>query len=366
MTIVGSVKKRFLGPLLSRLARALGISEIQSRIDSLYGHSKFQEDLSAKQISALDNYLESRIRRVVDDQQLLVKMRTSELRLLIDEMQQKLTSSSISHTETVTHEIRVHLEKQILRVTRDIDNMRRTIEPSQTPERSPHQALSTSEIDDSLYISLEDYFRGDQEEVKSRQESYLEFVREVVTPDHPLLDLGCGRGEWLQLLQAQNIQARGIDSNIAAIEECKEKKLDVTQGDLVATLEGLPESSYGAITMFQVLEHLPFQVMVKVLREALRVLKPGGVFIGEIPNSETLRVGASTFWIDPTHQKPVFPGLLVFLATTVGYSSVNGKYSSPLAPEPNLEGLPTEAAETLRSLFQAVNGPGDFALIATA
>ena len=84
MTIVGSVKKRLLGPLLSRLARALGISEIQSRIDSLYGHSKFQEDLSAKQISALDNYLESRIRRVVDDQQLLVKMRTSELRLLID------------------------------------------------------------------------------------------------------------------------------------------------------------------------------------------------------------------------------------------------------------------------------------------
>jgi O-antigen chain-terminating methyltransferase len=244
--------------------------------------------------------------------------------------------------------------------------MRRTIEPSQTPERSPHQALSTGEIDDSLYISLEDYFRGDQEEVKSRQKSYLEFVREVVTPDHPLLDLGCGRGEWLQLLQEQNIQAQGIDSNIAAIEECKEKMLDVTQGDLVETLEGLPESSYGAITMFQVLEHLPFQLMVKVLREALRVLKPGGVFIGEIPNSETLRVGASTFWIDPTHQKPVFPGLLVFLATTVGYSSVNGKYSSPLAPEPNLEGLPTEAAETLRSLFQAVNGPGDFALIATA
>lgn len=359
MTIVSSVKRWLFGPLLSRLARALGISEIQSRIE-------FQENLSAKQITTLENYLESRIRKVVDDQQLLVKMRTPELRLIIDEMHQKLMSSSISHTETVTHEIRMHLEKQILRVTRDIDNVRRTIEASQTFEGFPHQSLTTSEIDDSLYISLEDYFRGDQDEVKSRQVGYLEFVREVVTPDYPLLDLGCGRGEWLQLLQEQNIHAKGIDSNIAAIEECREKKLDATQGDLVATLESLPESSYGAITMFQVLEHLPFQVMVKVLREALRVLKSGGVFIGEIPNSETLRVGASTFWIDPTHQKPVFPGLLVFLATTVGYSSVSGKYSSPLAPEPNLEGLPTDAAETLRSLFKAVNGPGDFALIATA
>ena len=118
--------------------------------------------------------------------------------------------------------------------------------------------------------------------------------------------------------------------------------------------------------MFQVLEHLPFDVVVNVLREARLVLIPGGVFIGEVPNSETLRVGASTFWIDPTHQRPLFPAVLAFLASSVGFAGVTGKYSSPLAPTPDLIGLPDTATKTILDLHHAINGPGDFALIATA
>jgi hypothetical protein len=105
--------------------------------------------------------------------------------------------------------------------------------------------------------------------------------------------------------------------------------------------------------------------MVSVLREVRRVLIEGGVFIGEIPNSETLRVGASTFWIDPTHQRPLFPELLLFLSTEVGFAKSEGRYVNDLSPTHDLSGLPLGAQEALKSVLYAVDGPGDFALIAS-
>jgi O-antigen chain-terminating methyltransferase len=170
----------------------------------------------------------------------------------------------------------------------------------------------------------------------------------------------------LQVLKENHIAARGIDSNTACVAECTETGLSASLGELLDTLTQLPDASCGSITMFQVLEHLPFDVVVNVLREARRVLIPGGVFIGEVPNSETLRVGASTFWIDPTHQRPLFPAVLAFLASSVGFAGVTGKYSSPLAPTPDLAGLPDSASKAILDLHHAINGPGDFALIATA
>ena len=221
-------------------------------------------------------------------------------------------------------------------------------------------------IDDALYISLEDHFRGDKETVHQRQLQYLPYISDIVSDEFPLIDLGCGRGEWLQVLKENHISARGIDSNTACVAECTENSLSASLGELLDALTQLPDASCGAITLFQVLEHLPFDVVVNVLREARRVLVPGGVFIGEVPNSETLRVGASTFWIDPTHQRPLFPAVLAFLASSVGFAGVTGKYSSPLAPTPDLTGLPENASKTILDLHHAINGPGDFALIATA
>jgi O-antigen chain-terminating methyltransferase len=231
---------------------------------------------------------------------------------------------------------------------------------------TPSKAQAPAVIDDALYISLEDHFRGDKATVHQRQMEYLPYISHIVSNQFPLVDLGCGRGEWLQVLRENGISARGIDSNTACVAECTENGLLASLGELLDTLMQLPDASCGSITMFQVLEHLPFDVVVNVLREARRVLIPGGVFIGEVPNSETLRVGASTFWIDPTHQRPLFPAVLAFLASSVGFTGVTGKYSSPLAPTPDLNELPDIARKTILDLHHAINGPGDFALIATA
>ena len=194
----------------------------------------------------------------------------------------------------------------------------------------------------------------------------MPYVQNVVSQTAPLLDIGCGRGEWLNILKDSNIPATGIDTNAASVQECSAQGLNVLHADAITYLSNAKEQSLGAITLFQVLEHLPFATMVHLLRLALRALVPGGVLIAEVPNSETLSVGASTFWIDPTHERPLFPGLLEFLATEVGYTSVEGVYSSPLAPEPDFSELAPHVREPLLAMHRQLNGNGDFAIIATA
>jgi O-antigen chain-terminating methyltransferase len=265
--------------------------------------------------------------------------------------------------------MRSYFENEVTKLKRGMDRARTTSDATgqiQRPAVVPHAPSQASPIDESLYVALEDYFRGDPSVIRQRQMAYIPYVKDVVTTGKPLLDLGCGRGEWLTVLRDAGIPARGIDSNRACIDDCKQLELNVELADLVEHLNALPERSLGAITMFQVMEHLPFPVLLNVLRAILRVLTPGGIFIGEVPNSETLRVAATTFWIDPTHERPLFPGLLQFLAREVGFSKTDGVYSSPLMNEPDVSSLPVDVQETFLAMFRQLNGAGDFALIATA
>jgi O-antigen chain-terminating methyltransferase len=392
--------KRALRRVFHRFSRLLGIPEIQNRLDivqnQLSDHRQSSEFLDPK-FGALERHLEKRLNNYLIDQaahtqQQLANQENqtqqkiehtqqqltdqaahtqrliSDIHQLLNEAQAAVTASTTLHTETVTNEIRSHLEAEINKTKRDLDNIRRMASTSPVASVQSGSPVQQSPvvIDDALYISLEDHFRGDKAEVHQRQTEYIPYVSGIVSEKYPLIDLGCGRGEWLKVLQEHGISARGIDSNVACVAECKESGLDAELGELLKTLTKLPDASCGAVTMFQVLEHLPFDIVVQVLREVRRVLIDGGVFIGEVPNSETLRVGASTFWIDPTHQKPLFPAVLAFLASSVGFSGVTGKYSSPLAPTPDLTGLPENASKTILELHHAINGPGDFALIATA
>ena len=381
------VLKPFLARVFARVARLLGIPEIQHRIDHADSEIRNLRDSSRtdSRFGTLERHLERRTQQQLTDQaahtqQQLTdqadrtqqqlqqhQQQLTDLRQLLNEAQQAIISTTTLHTEQVVNEVRSHLEAQLNVAKRDLDNLRRmAATQSPTTGATSFKAQAPTVIDDALYISLEDHFRGDKATVHQRQMEYLPYISHIVSDQFPLIDLGCGRGEWLQVLKDNQIAARGIDSNTACVAECTENGLSASMGELLDTLTQLPDASCGSVTMFQVLEHLPFDVVVNVLREARRVLIPGGVFIGEVPNSETLRVGASTFWIDPTHQRPLFPAVLAFLASSVGFTGVTGKYSSPLAPTPDLTGIPDSASKTILDLHHAINGPGDFALIATA
>jgi O-antigen chain-terminating methyltransferase len=221
-------------------------------------------------------------------------------------------------------------------------------------------------IDDALYVALENHFRGSRDLVAERQRSYLGELPSVVSAEHPVVDLGCGRGEWLQALQAQRIAARGVDSNTVCVAECRSAGLDVELSGIIQYLRNQPDHSVGAFTLFQVLEHLTFPVLLDTMRHARRVLVPGGRLIAEVPNAKNLRVAAGTFWIDPTHERPLYPEFLLFLAEEVGFTSARGVYANDSSPKFDLSSLPEGPREALQRVVDAIDTAGDFALIATA
>ncbi len=174
---------------------------------------------------------------------------------------------------------------------------------------------------DAFYVAFENRFRGSAAEIGKRSERYLPIFRQTdaVAAGGTVLDIGCGRGEWLSLLQRHNIQTRGIDLNVSMVAEARALGHDVVEGDVISYLRTLPEESLAAITGFHIVEHLSFKDLITLFDEAQRVLVRGGIVLFETPNPENLVVGACTFHYDPTHQKPLPPDFLRFIAEARGY-----------------------------------------------
>ncbi len=171
---------------------------------------------------------------------------------------------------------------------------------------------------DDLYAAFEDEFRGERDEIKKRLEVYLPIVREnSITAD--VLDLGCGRGEWLELMRDTGIAAVGIDHNAAFLQACRELGLNAIGADAVAYLQSLPDDSLSMVTGFHIVEHVPFKELVLMVDEIRRVLKPGGIVILETPNPENFMVGSYAFYTDPTHRNPIPSATLDFLLTMRGF-----------------------------------------------
>lgn len=176
---------------------------------------------------------------------------------------------------------------------------------------------------DSLYVAFENKFRGSTRQIAQRMERYVPMFRASapVAAGGTVLDIGCGRGEFLALLKRHNMATRGVDLNAAMVAQAKTLDLDVIEGDALAYLRSLPEASLAAITGFHIVEHIAFQDLVGLFDEAQRVLMPDGFVIFETPNPENLVVGACTFHYDPTHNRPLPPDYLAFIAQARGFGT---------------------------------------------
>jgi len=214
-------------------------------------------------------------------------------------------------------------------------------------------------VSESAYDAFEAEFRGDSQVIGQRAEVYLPVITSVSAgiPSFPILDIGCGRGEWLQLLNAQGLTAKGVDSNSAFIEKVRALGLDVEEAEAVYYLTRATDESAGAVTAFHVVEHLEINALIALIREAYRVIRPGGVVILETPNPENIVVGSCSFYNDPTHRRPIPPPTLSFYLRHAGFSNVTVTSLAPL----NLVQGPV--SDALKPIVDRFNMGQDYAAI---
>ena len=177
-------------------------------------------------------------------------------------------------------------------------------------------------MNNSFYRGFEDLHRGSRHEIIRRLQVYLPFVIPVAqtNPSAECLDLGCGRGEWLQLMAEYGINAKGVDIDEAMLNAAKSQGLNVTLKDALDALKNQADNSIAFVTAFHLVEHLLFSQVQELVQQAHRVLVPGGVLILETPNPDNLVVASCNFYLDPSHIKPIPSLLLSFTANYAGFA----------------------------------------------
>ncbi|MFA7281100.1 MAG: glycosyltransferase [Sterolibacterium sp.] len=214
---------------------------------------------------------------------------------------------------------------------------------------------------DRFYLDFENAFRGDYQDIQSRFEVYLPYLADVTSStEAPVVDLGCGRGEWLELLARQGMTATGIDSNPAMVATCRQRGLAVECTGALGFLKNQQPGSLGAITGFHFIEHLPFQEVIALCDAALAALRPGGLLVFETPNPENLSVGARSFFFDPTHNRPIIPKVAEFILRQRGFARTE---ILPLHPYPDDHQVNEDSAAA-RRINQLFYSEQDYAVLA--
>lgn len=230
-------------------------------------------------------------------------------------------------------------------------------------------------LEEQSYLSLEEKYRGSEDDIAGRVAAYLPHLEMLKEDGREILDLGCGRGEALEVFAGHGLAVRGVDSSSEMVARCREKGLRADQGDLFPYLASVEEGSLGAVVSFHVIEHLPADTLPKLCRLAWRALAPGGVLILETPSPLSMVMAARNFWIDPTHLRPVHPAHLEVTYREAGFEPVHRVDLHPFAegdglPEIDLESLPEEQrlladqVNRMRDLLDdLLFGNRDFAMI---
>ncbi|HVD93761.1 MAG TPA: methionine biosynthesis protein MetW [Vicinamibacterales bacterium] len=219
---------------------------------------------------------------------------------------------------------------------------------SGVPESST--AFSPS-LDAYKYVGFEDQFRGSQETIRARLESYVPYF----DGGSDVLDVGCGRGEFLDLLKARGITARGLDLNHEMVEVCRARGLDVTESDAVSYLEALPDASLGGLIAVQVVEHLQPGYLLRFLELAFHKLRPGAPIVLETLNPACWTAFFDSFIRDITHVWPMHPDTLRYLVVASGFSSARIEYRSPVPPEDRLQPIAVEAGSPAADMAETFN-----------
>ncbi|MEX3816360.1 methyltransferase domain-containing protein [Paraburkholderia sp. BR13439] len=218
------------------------------------------------------------------------------------------------------------------------------------------------EIIDAYYLAFEDDNRGSRENVLAKLAIYDDWLATNVPRagrlTHQIVDIGCGRGEWLSYVRELGHDAIGIDVSPVMVKACIAQGFDARHTDALKYLRSLPTGSVAAVTGFHIIEHLPFDYLFALVQESYRVLVEGGSVLFETPNPENILVGSHTFYHDFTHRNPITPSAITFLLKYHHFKEIDIIRSSPYPEEAKVPGNDP--------LTERVNGhlcgPQDFAV----
>jgi SAM-dependent methyltransferase len=203
-------------------------------------------------------------------------------------------------------------------------------------------ALSSDPLSSYKYLAFEDLFRGDRSAIRARQADYVA----LFDGRSDVLDVGCGRGEFLQLLAERGIAARGVDMNHEMVQTCLRAGLDVAETDALSYLRRLPDNALGGLIAAQVVEHLSPDYLLAFLDDAFRVLRPGSPLVLETINVASWTAFSSSYLRDLTHVQPLHPETLRFVVTASGFGDADVQMRSPVPDEHRLTMAPPSARET--------------------
>lgn len=261
----------------------------------------------------------------------------SQLKTTTSELQEntRRNQENARRNQEKLEEMLGRMTREVVRLNMMVDAQRRsyaemTRQITQVSQDTGSKSIHKLDVNDDPFLDIfyrefEDRYRGSREEILERLREYVghvAFLKDTDQKKRRIVDLGCGRGEWLEVLREEGLEAIGVDLNQAQAESARALGFEIEIENALDWLARQKDRSIDFISAFHLIEHLEFPVLVRLFKEALRVLKPGGGLLIETPNPESLIVGAYKFWFDPTHIRPYPPELITHLLESLSFKKI--------------------------------------------
>lgn len=335
-----------------------------------------------QQISAFAGNV-ARAVRLLRDRTEVLSRRLDEVELVTDRVRHnELRLDRLERFPDALESLRERVEaieedrvaERLSRLDRGVRDLRDRLEGGGGSEPSSSSGADrTRRIERSVdYLEFEDRFRGSEEEIERRQREYVDLFRGA---PGPVVDLGCGRGEFLRLLGEAGIESYGVDRHRDMILHCREAGFEAVEGEALDHLESLDPGSVGGIFSAQMVEHLEPEEVPRLFELAADAIASGGRLVVETINPGSLFVFASAFYVDLSHSRPLHPLTLRFLAETSGFAEADLRYTSPVPKEFRPAPVPRTGSEDVDTALERIDenfkrideilfGPQDYAVIA--